>query len=331
MSVYRISEHPRFNDYVNKSRYTHDNTQSTIQLRVKNLQTILDYFGDHKILNNPSEKDIFELKEYLIDDREYSDNYVNSILTTLRTWYHALKIKNPVDVNEALSNVSVFKDKTPHVFIYKKTREFNPHKIHWHKNEDLNIRNLAALTYNYFLGVSVNEIQNALISDLDFELCRVEVRRSKVHSQWIKRMDDWDGDEPYNVLFWKMMRFYVDGVRQRLGGGDYLFPGGGGDSPHENTVRSWIFNVTNPVFGEWFTPHLWKHTRLTYLAVRGHDWYRIKAFSGHSDLKVLERYFSWGEIIDRESMTEFGWVADLLDEVGVDVSRVRLNLLGGGL
>lgn len=327
-----IKDHPQYKDYIQKCRHSRLrvggglNTESSLELKTKHLQRVVDMM-DYNILDNPSEEKIFALKEGLVAD-DLSVNYINSILSTLSTWYKTLRVKRTVEITEALSKIRGVKHRKPPIFRYHDTPHYNPVGVHYRGDEDKNIRSLSMLLFNYFCGVSDNEIQNAKVEHLDFKNFEVTVYRSKQRLEWQKRMGprDWGGGEPVNQLFWMLMRFYLDGPHERLGGGDLLFSADGVSRVHDNTVRAWIRDVTLNVFGKYYHPHSWKHTRLTYLVKRRHHLEDVLEFSGHSDLSTLQKYTKWGRRVRVEDVCDHSWVCDLLDEVGCSTSNVRESL-----
>jgi len=273
---------------------------------------------------NNNNKNIEEFLDYLLIDKKYSDNTIESYRNDLNKYYEFIKkdIKNASedDINKYIislnkngfseksisRNISAIKSFYKFLLIEKKiqhniTENIDTPKLHKSLpkvlteeeveklldislNDHFSFRNKAMLELMYATGMRVSELINIKVFDIDFEADIIRIT-GKGRKERIVPFGDY-------ALYY--LKKYYDDYRYMFlikGESDYLFLNNHG----EPMTRQGFFKILKKIADEVgikkeFSPHTLRHSFATHLLNHGADLRSIQELLGHSDISTTQIY-----------------------------------------
>jgi site-specific recombinase XerD len=252
--------------------------------------------------------DVHKLRQTLID-RELNDNYINDILTALKTYW--LYTGKEITGNKwilALRPRKRIKRKLPTVFVFNDMPTFNPDGYVNHKNNLLNIRDFFIIIYMRFTGGSIEETRNQRVEDI-IPNKKVDVYRGKHRGTVEKNMH---ANNTENNLFWSGYEYYMD---NRIHS-DYLFSNNLGDQLSKRSIDANMRKATTGLFGKPVKCHTWRHTKATvYCNNPLHSVQDIKQFFGWTDINLINSYLNVHA--ETKELQNFEWIEYIYNNLGV--------------
>ena len=208
----------------------------------------------------PAKKKAKELAKYLRSERpDY--NYLKSIFKYLR--------------QELEVEVSSSVKKLPYVPTEEEIRRY--YEAVW---KTRNVQDMVIIKTLLYTGVSVSELVNIRLDDVDFERCQIRINSGKGGKDRIV---------PFPVSFKEVLAMHVDRMHQQQA--TYLFESSWKRKYSDRGIRKILAKYAEKAgLSKPISPHQLRHFLLTWLKKQGIDDALIQPYSGHSSRQSLEVY-----------------------------------------
>lgn len=238
----------------------------------------------NKNINNFKKIDYTVVKGYLMElyNKNYKRNSVSRKLSSLRSFFKYLHLKNYIDMNPFNLISSPKKEHRLPKFLYDDDIEkiFDVPNL----NSSLGQRDRLILELLYDTGIRISELTNIKIKDIDLSDNSIKIlgkgnkERVVIYGVYLGDiLDKYLHDGRINIL---------DGKKS-----EYLILNARGNNITSRGVRMIIDNIIKKAcINIHATPHTLRHTFATHLLNNGADLLTVKELLGHSSLSSTQVY-----------------------------------------
>lgn len=268
-----------FINYIRCERRYSDYTETNYLIDLENYEEYLKEKNiDFKMIKY---KEIIQYIKYLKEEKELNSSSVNRHLSSLRSFYNYLILKDIVKQNPFKIVSSQKKElKLPN---YMKYNEFTE-MIDSIPDDELGLRNKALLELLFSTGMRVSELVSIKLTDIDFN--RLEI---KIIGKGNKERICY-----FNTHSLDSLKDYLDLSRDKLLSGkenNYLFINHIGGVLTTRGVRDILDRIIrNCSVSSKITPHTFRHTFATLLLNEGCDLKSVQELLGHVNLSTTSIY-----------------------------------------
>ncbi len=255
-------------------------------------KTIYNYNEDIENFNNYLTRrklnyylDKQEVREYLkyLSSCNYSSATISRHLSSLRSYYNFLNMKEIIDINPFYNIKNPKKDKKLPMFLTYKDLIIMLKNTNVSNDENLNIRNNFILELIYSTGMRVSEVTNIKLNDIDYNNKTIIV-----HGKGNKERIVYFG-EVLSDIFAKYLKARKCIIKDKKN--DYLII----NSRGEKITTRGISEIINKILKKSslknkITPHTIRHTFATHLLNNGADLKTVQELLGHSSLSTTGIY-----------------------------------------
>lgn len=261
-----------FIDYLKIERSYSDNTIFSYE---KDLKNFIKYY--QKDISYARKNDI---ENYIISLKKLSSRSISHYLSSLKTFYNFLIIKNIITINPTINiERPKIKKKLPEYLTLEEVTLLLEIPL---KNAYA-ARNKAILELLYSSGLRISELVEMQFSNLDIEMCIVKIM-GKGNKERIVPLGD------YAII---AIKDYLDNYYYKLNkkNSTYLFLNSRGDK----ISRQFIFKIIKlecqkKGIRKNVSPHTLRHTFATHLLKNGADLRIIQELLGHENLTTTQIY-----------------------------------------
>ena len=238
-------------------------------------------YTKHRYYLNINYKDIIEYTKHLKEEKNLNSTSINRHLSSLRSFYNFLIIKNKISTNPfKLVKGPKKENKLPN---YLKYSEFED-MVNSCEDTPLGIRNRCLLELLFASGARIGELIKIDVDDIDFTNQEIKVL-GKGNKERIVYFSDYALDA---------LNEYLDGPRQELLNGktsDYLYINRLGNKLTRSGVEFIIKKIVEQTSLKYnISPHVLRHTFATHLLESGADLRSVQTLLGHSSLASTQIY-----------------------------------------
>lgn len=270
--------------YINNRNRT-EKTKSTTQAYRTDYNLFKEYMLREKsktYIQDISEDDLFDYRDYLKYKKEYKVATVNRKLNALKSLFGYLKNINVLETDymKVIQTKRPFEDQEEKFVLSPDEVEkliSTPNLL-----KDKNWKRSSSILYTLaYLGLRRGELLNLKVKDFDMNKRTLLVRRSKTRTLAILPLHD--------RVFISIMNYLKD--RNKLSEDEYLFLGDRGGKFSENAFSQMIRHyVDKSGLGKEITAYTLRHTFITNLNEEGLSSTDIMKWTGHKDIRVLDTY-----------------------------------------
>ncbi len=259
----------------NYSKYTIKNYQ-------KDLYLFLEYLNENNIkkYNDVEYQDIRLYINYLYD-LKYNNKTISRHISTLRSFFKYLKVKNIINENPTIliSNPKLDK-KLPKYLNYEDTEKL---LNSFDNNNIIGLRNSLILEMLYSTGIRVSELTNVKINDIS-----IDTKSIKITGKGNKQRIVYFGSKCFELINLYLKKSYPVLNKDNI---DYLLLSKTGKKINDREIRK-IIDLAASIAGinMKISPHVLRHTYATHMLDGGADLRSVQELLGHSNLSTTQIY-----------------------------------------
>lgn len=259
----------------NYSKYTIKNYQ-------KDLYLFLEYLNENNIkkYNDVEYQDIRLYINYLYD-LKYNNKTISRHISTLRSFFKYLKVKNIINENPTIliSNPKLDK-KLPKYLNYEDTEKL---LNSFDNNNIIGLRNSLILEMLYSTGIRVSELTNVRINDIS-----IDTKSIKITGKGNKQRIVYFGSKCFELINLYLKKSYPVLNKDNI---DYLLLSKTGKKINDREIRK-IIDLAASIAGinMKISPHVLRHTYATHMLDGGADLRSVQELLGHSNLSTTQIY-----------------------------------------
>lgn len=259
----------------NYSKYTIKNYQ-------KDLYLFLEYLNENNIkkYNDVEYQDIRLYINYLYD-LKYNNKTISRHISTLRSFFKYLKVKNVINENPTIliSNPKLDK-KLPKYLNYEDTEKL---LNSFDNNNIIGLRNSLILEMLYSTGIRVSELTNVRINDIS-----IDTKSIKITGKGNKQRIVYFGSKCFELINLYLKKSYPVLNKDNI---DYLLLSKTGKKINDREIRK-IIDLAASIAGinMKISPHVLRHTYATHMLDGGADLRSVQELLGHSNLSTTQIY-----------------------------------------
>ena len=246
------------------------------------LYLFLEYLNENNIKKYRDVKyqDIRLYINYLYD-LNYNNKTISRHISTLRSFFKYLKIKNIIDDNPLIliSNPKLDK-KLPKYLNYEDVEKLlNAFEL----KSVIGIRNSLILEMLYSTGIRVSELTNIKVDDIS-----MDVRSIKITGKGNKQRIVYFGSKCCELINLYLKESYIILNKNSI---DYLILSKTGKKINDREIRN-IIDDASKIAGinMKISPHVLRHTYATHMLDGGSDLRSVQELLGHSNLSTTQIY-----------------------------------------
>ena len=265
--------------YMSTERNYSDNTECNYAIDLTEYEHYL--YTKHRNYLNINYKDIIEYTKHLKEEKNLNSTSINRHLSSLRSFYNFLIIKNKISTNPFKLVSSPKKEiKLPNYMKYKEFEEM----INTCDDSILGIRNRCLLEILLSTGARIGELIKIKLSDINISSKEIKVL-GKGNKERIVYINDHTVDA---------LKKYLRDSRPLLLNNkrsDNLFINHIGGNLTTRGVREILDNIIKKSsLNIKVTPHMFRHTFATMLLNEGCDLKSVQELLGHVNMSTTQIY-----------------------------------------
>lgn len=272
-----------FNDFIKYIKIEKNLSNNTIESYKKDLNDFFIYINDLEI-NNIQETNHNILVDYIttLFDKNYSKSTISRKISTLKSFYKFLYIKDYTSENKA--SLITLPKKERKIPEYLNKEEINQFFLSFNDDNLINSRNKIMVLFMYLTGLRVSELVNLKISQLYLNDKYIRIIGKGSKERFI----------PINDLLIEPLNQYLKITRQNIlefNYSDYLFINKNG----KPITRQGFFKIIKKhallaMINKNISPHTIRHSFATHLINNGVDLRSVQILLGHSDISTTQIY-----------------------------------------
>lgn len=268
-----------FIQYMRVERNYSDNTEVNYEMDLIEFEKYLNV--KHKNYKNITYKDILDYEKHLKEDNNLNSTSINRHLSSLRSFYNFLLIKNIVSSNPFKMVKGPKKElRLPNYMKYSEFEEM----VNSCDDSLLGIRNRSILELLFASGARIGEIININVDDVDFVNNEIKVL-GKGNKERVVYFNDHAKES---------LKDYINNARSELLNGkqsNRLFINHIGGELTTRGVRDILDNIIKrSALSIKVTPHMFRHTFATMLLNEGCSLKSVQELLGHANLSTTSIY-----------------------------------------
>ena len=268
-----------FIQYMRVERNYSDNTEVNYEMDLAEFEKYLK--DKHKNYKNINYKDILDYEKHLKEDNNLNATSINRHLSSLRSFYNFLLIKNIVGSNPFKMVKGPKKElRLPNYMKYSEFEEM----VNSCDDSLLGIRNRSILELLFASGARIGEIININVDDVDFVNNEIKVL-GKGNKERVVYFNDHAKES---------LKDYINNARNELLNGkrsNRLFINHIGGELTTRGVRDILDNIIKKsALSIKVTPHMFRHTFATMLLNEGCSLKSVQELLGHANLSTTSIY-----------------------------------------
>jgi integrase/recombinase XerC len=265
--------------YMSTERNYSDNTECNYAIDLTEYEHYL--YIKHRNYLNINYKDIIEYTKHLKEEKNLNSTSINRHLSSLRSFYNFLIIKNKISTNPfKLVKGPKKENKLPN---YLKYSEFED-MVNSCEDTPLGIRNRCLLELLFASGARIGELIKIDVDDIDFTNQEIKVL-GKGNKERIIYFNDHASDA---------LKDYINHSRSVLLNGkksDRLFINHIGGELTTRGVRDILDSIIRKnALSMKVTPHMFRHTFATMLLNEGCSLKSVQELLGHANMSTTSIY-----------------------------------------
>lgn len=272
-----------FNDFIKYIKIEKNLSNNTIESYKKDLNDFFIYINDLEI-NNIQETNHNILVDYIttLFDKNYSKSTISRKISTLKSFYKFLYIKDYTSENKA--SLITLPKKERKIPEYLNKEEINQFFLSFNDDNLINSRNKIMVLFMYLTGLRVSELVNLKISQLYLNDKYIRIIGKGSKERFI----------PINDLLIEPLNQYLKITRLNIlefNYSDYLFINKNG----KPITRQGFFKIIKKqallaMINKNISPHTIRHSFATHLINNGVDLRSVQILLGHSDISTTQIY-----------------------------------------
>lgn len=268
-----------FIDYMRTERNYSDNTEFNYSIDLIEFQNYL--INKHRNYKNITYKDIIEYTKHLKEEKNLNSSSINRHLSSLRSFYNFLIIKNEIQTNPfKLVKGPKKENRLPNYLKYSEFEEM----VNSCDDSPLGIRNRCLLELLFASGARIGELIRIDVDDIDFTNQEI-----KVLGKGNKERIIYFNDHAASAL-----KDYLDNSRDILldsRESDRLFINHIGGDLTTRGVRDILDKIIlKNALNMKVTPHMFRHTFATMLLNEGCSLKSVQELLGHANMSTTSIY-----------------------------------------